>query len=191
MQVTSIVACMLEAGSDAIVGHLFGDCDLLGWLLNAPAHCEPEPRSGDTRCVPLLPTTSETQDYLHAPTCAVVPFNAVLQGIWWVGTWRSLTVFEEAHHIADVAARERTPLRAGYMGHLTEIANSLQTVAARRPPIAHLLCASTAWTDFAFGPLAERNQVRLLAALCTHLFVVFSVNDIDHVNILSAGGWKL
>ncbi|KAK9917462.1 hypothetical protein WJX75_004564 [Coccomyxa subellipsoidea] len=112
-QVTSIVACMLEAGSDAIVGHLFGDCDLLGWLLNAPAHCEPEPRSGDTR--------------------------------------------------------ERTPLRAGYMGHLTEIANSLQTVAARRPPIAHLLCASTAWTDFAFGPLAERNQLEdVLSWRCGH-----------------------
>ncbi len=58
-----------------------------------------------------------------------------------------------------MAARERTPLRAGYMGHLTEIANSLQTVAARRPPVASLLCSNTAWTDFAFGPLAERNQV--------------------------------
>ena len=57
MQVTSIVACMLEAGSNAIVGHLFGDCDLLGWLLNAPAHCELEQRPGDTRCVPFLQFT--------------------------------------------------------------------------------------------------------------------------------------
>lgn len=48
------------------------------------------------------------------------------------------------------------------MGHLTEIANSLQTVAARRPPVAQLLCSNTAWTDFAFGPLSERNQVRPL-----------------------------
>ncbi len=30
MQVTSIVACMLETGSDAIVEHLFGDCDSAG-----------------------------------------------------------------------------------------------------------------------------------------------------------------
>lgn len=51
MQVTSIVACMLEAGSEAIVGHLFGDCDLLGWLLNAPAQCQPEQRPGDDRCL--------------------------------------------------------------------------------------------------------------------------------------------
>ena len=50
MQVTSIVACMLETGSDAIVEHLFGDCDLLGWLLNAPAQFEPERRTGDERC---------------------------------------------------------------------------------------------------------------------------------------------
>ncbi len=54
MQVTSIVACMLETGSDAIVEHLFGDCDLLGWLLNAPAQFEPERRGGDERCDPLL-----------------------------------------------------------------------------------------------------------------------------------------
>jgi hypothetical protein len=82
MQVTSIVACMLEAGSDAIVGHLFGDCDLLGWLLNAPAHCEPEPRSGDTRCVPLLPTTSETQDYLQlARWCRLMQSYKVFGGL--------------------------------------------------------------------------------------------------------------
>ena len=49
LQVTSIVACMLETGSDAIVEHLFGDCDLLGWLLNAPAQFEPERRAGDER----------------------------------------------------------------------------------------------------------------------------------------------
>lgn len=55
MQVTSIIACMLEAGSDAVVGHLFGDCDLLGWLLNAPSLCEMEQRPGDTRCVCSLP----------------------------------------------------------------------------------------------------------------------------------------
>ena len=45
------------------------------------------------------------------------------------------------------------------MGHLTEIANSLQAVAARRPAVARTLCSNAAWTDFAFGPLAERNQV--------------------------------
>ena len=49
MQVTSIVACMLETGSDMIIEHLFGDCDLLGWLLNAPAQFEPERRAGDER----------------------------------------------------------------------------------------------------------------------------------------------
>ena len=59
--------------------------------------------------------------------------------------------------------RERAPLRAGYMGHLTEIANSLQAVAARRPAVARTLCSNAAWTDFAFGPLAERNQVPLQA----------------------------
>jgi hypothetical protein len=50
-QVTSILACTLDAGSNGIVGHLFGDCDLLGWLLDAPAQVMPERRPGDTRCV--------------------------------------------------------------------------------------------------------------------------------------------
>ncbi len=36
------------------------------------------------------------------------------------------------------------------MGHLTEIANSLQAVAARRPAVARTLCSNAAWTDFAF-----------------------------------------
>ncbi len=58
--------------------------------------------------------------------------------------------------------RERPPLRAGYMGHLTDIANSLQSVAARRPTVARALCSSSTWTDFAFGPLTERNTVRAL-----------------------------
>jgi hypothetical protein len=45
---------MLEAGSAAIVGHLFGDCDLLGWLLNAPAQYQPEQRPEDDRCRDFL-----------------------------------------------------------------------------------------------------------------------------------------
>lgn len=49
------------------------------------------------------------------------------------------------------------------MGHLTEIANSLQSVAARRPAVARALCSSPTWTDFAFGPLTERNTVRPLS----------------------------
>ena len=66
-----------------------------------------------------------------------------------------------------VVRRERAPLRAGYMGHLTEIANSLQAVAARRPAVARTLCSNAAWTDFAFGPLAERNQVPLISCVAT------------------------
>ncbi len=53
------------------------------------------------------------------------------------------------------------------MGHLTEIANSLQAVAARRPAVARTLCSNAAWTDFAFGPLADRNQVPLFSYIAT------------------------
>jgi hypothetical protein len=46
------------------------------------------------------------------------------------------------------------------MGHLTEIANSLQAVATRRPAVSRALAASHAWTDFTSGPLFSRNSVR-------------------------------
>lgn len=68
-QVTSIVACMLETGSDAIVEHLFGDCDLLGWLLNAPAQFEPERRGGDERCSSLHQPTSCMAKMQHVLCC--------------------------------------------------------------------------------------------------------------------------
>ena len=61
--------------------------------------------------------------------------------------------------------RERAPLRAGYMGHLTEIANSLVSVAARRPAVAEALLHNNTWTDFAFGPLSQRNNVRAQSPL--------------------------
>jgi hypothetical protein len=49
-QVPAILACTLDGGSEAVVGHLFGDCDLLAWLLGAPALVRPQRRPGDTRC---------------------------------------------------------------------------------------------------------------------------------------------
>lgn len=57
---TSILACTLDAGSPGIVGHLFGDCDLLGWLLDAPAQVTPERRPGDNRCAGPQRTTYRT-----------------------------------------------------------------------------------------------------------------------------------
>lgn len=46
------------------------------------------------------------------------------------------------------------------MGHLTEIANTLQTVAASRHTVSVALATDSTWVDFTLGPLAERNQVQ-------------------------------
>lgn len=44
-----LLAAALEAGSDALVGHLLGECDLPGWLAAAPIWVTPLPRAGDAR----------------------------------------------------------------------------------------------------------------------------------------------
>ena len=46
-----LLAAALEAGSDALVGHLLCECDLPGWLAAAPLWVTPLPREGDPRCV--------------------------------------------------------------------------------------------------------------------------------------------
>ena len=51
VQVLGLLAAALEAGSDALVGHLLAECDLPGWLASAPLWVTPLPREGDPRCV--------------------------------------------------------------------------------------------------------------------------------------------
>ncbi|KAK9832575.1 hypothetical protein WJX81_000047 [Elliptochloris bilobata] len=48
-QVLGLLAAALEAGSDALVGHLLGECNLPGWLASAPVFVTPLPREGDAR----------------------------------------------------------------------------------------------------------------------------------------------
>ena len=43
--------------------------------------------------------------------------------------------------------------RAGYMGHITYIANKLAEAAERSLYVSQQLAASSAWADFAAGPL--------------------------------------
>ena len=52
-QVLGLLAAALEAGSDALVGHLLRECDLPGWLASAPLWVTPLPRDSDPRCSSL------------------------------------------------------------------------------------------------------------------------------------------
>ena len=54
--------------------------------------------------------------------------------------------------------RRREPLRAGYLGHLTLVANRMEGAAARRPAVRAFLEDSNEWLKYAAGPL----QVPLL-----------------------------
>jgi hypothetical protein len=58
------------------------------------------------------------------------------------------------------------------MGHLTEIANTLQTVAAKRQNVSAVLATNSTWVDFTFGPLAERNQVWTPRAVCAGIGLI-------------------
>lgn len=48
-QVTSIISCALEIGSDALVSHLFKECNLLDWLVESPAEVTAMPHPEDNR----------------------------------------------------------------------------------------------------------------------------------------------
>ena len=49
-QVTAMVASALDGGSDALVIHLFEECELPAWLMGAPVHVIPAPNPNDPKC---------------------------------------------------------------------------------------------------------------------------------------------
>ena len=53
----------------------------------------------------------------------------------------------------------RPPIRAGYMGHLTQVANKLQEVVRLRPEVRSLLGGNEEWQQYAATALRERNEV--------------------------------
>ena len=53
----------------------------------------------------------------------------------------------------------RPPIRAGYMGHLTQVANKLQEVVRLRPEVRSLLEGNEEWQQYAATALRERNEV--------------------------------
>lgn len=94
-----------DAGSDAVIDYLLGECNMLQWLASAPEEVVPLPREADPR------------------------------------------------------AADRIALRAGYLGHLTFLANKLQQVASVRPQAAKYLKESKAWQKYVADVLSPRNSL--------------------------------
>jgi SIT4 phosphatase-associated protein len=59
----------------------------------------------------------------------------------------------------DERAAERSPLRAGYLGHLTQVANKLQSVASKRELVGKFLADSPEWLKYVEDRLKARNEV--------------------------------
>ncbi len=55
MQVTAILSCTLEMGSDVLVAHLLNDCHLLDWLVGVQTEVTATPCPGDDRQASLMP----------------------------------------------------------------------------------------------------------------------------------------
>lgn len=53
----------------------------------------------------------------------------------------------------SAGATRRPPLRAGYLGHLTLVANRMEGAAGRRLAVRDFLEASPEWQAYAAGPL--------------------------------------
>ncbi|KAI8474021.1 MAG: SIT4 phosphatase-associated protein-domain-containing protein [Monoraphidium minutum] len=51
------------------------------------------------------------------------------------------------------------PLRAGYLGHVTQIANLVVAAAAQKQPVADALAGDAAWHAFVGGELQRRNEM--------------------------------
>ena len=66
-------------------------------------------------------------------------------------------------HDDDRAAR-RPPLRAGYMGHITQLCNALVATIRRRPLVAQLLGGFHRWPAFVEETLVRINEVCSLKA---------------------------
>lgn len=49
LQVTAILSCTLDMGSDVLVSHLFNDCRLLDWLVGVQTEVTAVPIPGDQR----------------------------------------------------------------------------------------------------------------------------------------------
>jgi hypothetical protein len=59
------------------------------------------------------------------------------------------------------------PLRAGYLGHVTQVANIVLDAASASPAAAALLAESPAWSEFVAGELAQANAAEDVGAwLC-------------------------
>ncbi len=56
-------------------------------------------------------------------------------------------------------AGERRPVRAGYMGHVTALANKLGEVGTRRPAVTEALRGSRAWAAWLQRVLRPRNEL--------------------------------
>lgn len=59
----------------------------------------------------------------------------------------------------DDNAAKRASLRAGYLGHLTQVANKLVAVGSKRELVATFLAASPEWQTYAEQHLKARNEV--------------------------------
>jgi hypothetical protein len=44
-----MVASALDGGSDALVAHIFEECELPAWLMGAPVHVIPAPNPNDPK----------------------------------------------------------------------------------------------------------------------------------------------
>ncbi|KAK9810040.1 hypothetical protein WJX72_003859 [[Myrmecia] bisecta] len=105
-QVVTLINSALANGSDSIIDHLFGPCNLVSWLATAPEQVTPVARANDPR------------------------------------------------------AESRPTVRAGYVGHLSQIANQIVASAAARPKVQAHLEASPQWQAYAETSLRKRNELQ-------------------------------
>lgn len=128
-----------EPGSDMLREFLLKDAHLVDWLISAPEEVDPEaPENSLVSC-----KNSENSSRSSDPSSMDKKI-------------------ESADDISESDTRPR--LRAGYCGHLTQIANRLLRLRDSCPITRKFLDSHAGWKDFVENRLEPRNRVESVFA---------------------------
>ena len=113
------------------------------------------------KCDPLAATTPDTRRRSRRRMPGPIGAVAETAGFHWVSLVLPSTGCHKSHlfHRCHAVAGERKPLRAGYMGHVSALANKMGEVGTRRPAVAEALRGSRAWQDWLKRVLRPRNEL--------------------------------
>jgi serine/threonine-protein phosphatase 6 regulatory subunit 3 len=133
-----------EPGTNDLREFLLKEAKLVDWLVNAPDNVMPEPNP----------------DAL----ISIINSNNNNNGSGTAGGSDANKDSKDTGSLAGLITRERPPLRAGYCGHLTQIANRLYHLSESSATVRDFLESHAGWQDHIRSRLEPRNKLESVFA---------------------------